>query len=235
MDGCEIEAWNTMFDRRFLVSSLTVFHQFTVRLRMLLSPLMWLDIVKICMLMIRQVYLTLPRNYYYFASGIDLWTDCQLTHVLRPVIWTCSRVEQGGWLWYGSISPTGLEKFFPSNVCVDDQGPVRSNGVGSYPMKIPKSMDRESVLFWIGQRFLIHITQEGCSGLSHLWRRLLMRKTQQGFIATLYRPPHASSLYAVGGLWIQRLGMQICANSEVGRLTISYLPHVGFIHCELMH
>ena len=51
---------------------------------------------------------------------------------------------------------------------VDDQGPVESNGVGSYSMKIPKTMDRESVLFWIGQRFLIHITQGGCSGLSHL-------------------------------------------------------------------
>ena len=51
---------------------------------------------------------------------------------------------------------------------VDDQGPVHSNGVGSYSMKIPKSMNRESVLFWIGQRFLIQMTQEGCSGLSHL-------------------------------------------------------------------
>ena len=70
--------------------------------------------------------------------------------------------------WDGSISPTGLEKSFPSNVCVDNQGPVRSNGVGSYPMKIPKSMDRESVLSCIEQRLLIHITQEGCSGLSHL-------------------------------------------------------------------
>jgi len=154
-------------------------------------------------------------------------------HVSRPVISTCSRVEQGGWLWDGSISPTGLEKPFPFNV--DDQGPVHSNRVKSYSMKIPKTMDRESVLFWTGQRFLIHITQGGCSGLSHLWRRLLMRKIQQGFTATLYRPSHASSLYAVGCLWIQRLGMQICANSEVGRLMISYLPQVGFIHCELMH
>ena len=116
---------------------------------------------------------------------------------------------------------------------VNDQGPVYSNGVGSYPMKIPKSMDRKSVLFWIGQRLLIHITQQGCSGLSHLWRRLLMRKTQQGFIAALYRPPHDASflcavLFAVGG-------MQKCANSEVGRLMISYLPQVGFIHRELMH
>ena len=51
---------------------------------------------------------------------------------------------------------------------VDNQGPVHSNGVGSYSMKIPKSMNRESVLFWIGQRFLIQMTQEGCSGLSHL-------------------------------------------------------------------
>ena len=42
---------------------------------------------------------------------------------------------------------------------VDDQGPVHSNGVGSYPMKIPKSMDQESVLFWTGQRLLIHITR----------------------------------------------------------------------------
>ena len=38
-------------------------------------------------------------------------------HVSRPVISTRSRVEQGGWLWDGSISPTGLEKSFPSNVC----------------------------------------------------------------------------------------------------------------------
>ena len=51
---------------------------------------------------------------------------------------------------------------------VDDQDTVRSNGVGSYPMKIPKSMDRKSVLFWTGQQFLIYITQQGCSGLSHL-------------------------------------------------------------------
>ena len=38
-------------------------------------------------------------------------------HVSRPVISTCSRVEQGGWLRDGSISPTSLEKSFPSNVC----------------------------------------------------------------------------------------------------------------------
>jgi len=146
-------------------------------------------------------------------------------HVSCPVISTCSRVEQGGWLWDGSICPTILEKPFHSHVCFFQcrrlGSQVHSNGVGSNSIKIPKSMDRKSVLFWIGQRFLIHITQEGCSGLSHLWRRLLMRKTQQGFIAMLYRPPHASSLYAVGGLWIQRLGMQICANSEVDRLMIS--------------
>ena len=62
-------------------------------------------------------------------------------------------------------SPFPLMSVFSS---VKDQGPVQANGIGSYSMKIPKSMDRESVLFWIGQRFLIHITQEGCSGLSHL-------------------------------------------------------------------
>ena len=33
------------------------------------------------------------------------------------MIWTCSRVKQGGWLRDGSISPTSLEKSFPSNVC----------------------------------------------------------------------------------------------------------------------
>ena len=53
---------------------------------------------------------------------------------------------------------------------VDDQGPVESNGGGIYSMKIPKSMDRESVLFWIGQRFLNHITQKGCLGLSLIYR-----------------------------------------------------------------
>ena len=44
-------------------------------------------------------YLTLAKNYFDCASGIDLSTDHQLTHVSRPVISTCSRVEQGGWLW----------------------------------------------------------------------------------------------------------------------------------------
>ena len=72
-------------------------------------------------------------------------------------------------------SPFSLMSVFSS---VKDQGPVQANGVGSYLMKIPKTMDQKNVLFWIGQRFLIHITQEGCSGLSHLWRRLLMRKIQ---------------------------------------------------------
>ena len=86
MDGCEIEAQCPIVG-------------IWCRLRMLLSPLMWLDIVKICMLMIRRVYLTPPRNYYYFYFASDLWTDCQLIHVLRPVISICSRVEQGGWLW----------------------------------------------------------------------------------------------------------------------------------------
>jgi len=43
-----------------------------------------------------------------------------------------------------------------------------SNGAGSNSIKILKPMHWESVLFWTGQRFLIHITQEGCSGLSHL-------------------------------------------------------------------
>ena len=37
-------------------------------------------------------------------------------------------------------------------------------------MKIPKTMDQESVLFWIGQRFLNHITQKGCLGLSLIYR-----------------------------------------------------------------
>ena len=45
------------------------------------------------------VCLTLAKNYFYCASGIDLSTDHQLTHVPHPVISTCFRVEQGGWLW----------------------------------------------------------------------------------------------------------------------------------------
>ena len=44
-------------------------------------------------------HLTLAKNYFYCASGIDLWTDRQLIHVSRPVIAICSRVEQRGWLW----------------------------------------------------------------------------------------------------------------------------------------
>ncbi|KAL9712287.1 hypothetical protein Ac2012v2_8372 [Leucoagaricus gongylophorus] len=43
-----------------------------------------------------------------------------------------------------------------------------SNGAGSNSIKIPKPMHWESVLFRTGPRLLIHITQEGCSGLSHL-------------------------------------------------------------------
>ena len=169
MDGCEIEAWNTMFDRRFLV--LTVFHQFTVRLRMLLSPFMWLNIVKICMPMIRQVYLTLLRNYYYFASGIDLSTDCQL--ITFRALWFQHVPELSKEVDYGMAVYLllALKNPFPLmsvSSSVDNQGPVHSNGVGSYSMKIPKSMDQESVLFWIGQRLLIHITQGGCSGLSHI-------------------------------------------------------------------
>jgi len=130
MDGCEIEAWNTMFDRRFLV--LTVFYQFTVRLRMLLSPLMWLNIVKICMPMIRQVYLTPLRNYYYFASGIDLSTDCQL--IMFCALWfqhapeLSKEVDCGG-KWDGIISHTGLEKSFPSNVCFFQCRQSGSSGV----------------------------------------------------------------------------------------------------------
>ena len=129
--------------------------------------------------------------------------------------------------------PLALENPFPLmsvSSSVGDQGPVESNGVGSYSMKIPKSMDRESVLFWIGQRFLIHMTQEGCSGLSHLWRRLLMRKTQQRFIATLYRPLHASSLYAVGGLWTQRLGMQKWAKFLWGWQANDFISSASWLH-----
>jgi len=110
-------------------------------------------------------------------------------------------VRVNGMAVYLILALKNIFPLMPVSSSVDDQGPVHSNGVGIYSMKIPKSMDRESVLFRIGQWLLIHITQEDCSGLSHLWRRLLMRKTQQGFIATLYRPPHASSLYGVGGLW----------------------------------
>jgi len=89
-------------------------------LRMLLSPLMWLNIVKICMLMIRRVYLTPLRNYYYFASGIDLWSDYQL--ITFHTLWfqhapeLSKEVDCEG-KWDGSISHTGLEKSFPSNVC----------------------------------------------------------------------------------------------------------------------
>ena len=52
-----------------------------------------LDVIEHCK------YLTLAKNYFYCASNIDLWTDCQLIHVLRPVIAICCRVEQGGCLW----------------------------------------------------------------------------------------------------------------------------------------
>ena len=125
----------------------------------------------ICMLMIRQVYLTLPRNYYYFASGIDLWTDCQL--ITFRALWFQHAPELSKEVDYGMAVYLllALKNPFPLmsvSSSVDDQGPVHSNGVGSYSIKIPETMDRESVLFWIGQRFLIHITQEGCSGLSHI-------------------------------------------------------------------
>jgi len=166
---------------------------------MLLSPLMWLNIVKICMLMIRRVYLTLPRNCFFILQA---GSTCELI-----VNWSrfapCDFNMLQSWARRLAVRANGMTVYLilalenPFSLMsvsssVDDQGPVESNGVGSYSMKIPKTMDRKSVLFWIGQRFLIHITQGGCSGLSHLWRRLLMRKTQQGFIATLYRPPHAS-------------------------------------------
>ena len=49
-----------------------------------------LDVIEHCK------YLTLAKNYFYCASGIDLSTDRQLTHISRPVIAICSRVEQGG-------------------------------------------------------------------------------------------------------------------------------------------
>ena len=70
--------------------------------------------------MIQRVYLTLLRNYFYFASGIDLSTDCQL------ITFCALRFQHAPELskevdceckWDGSISPTGLEKSFPSNVC----------------------------------------------------------------------------------------------------------------------
>ena len=107
MDGCEIEAQCSIVG-------------IWCRLRMLLSPLMWLNIVITCMLMIRRVYLTLPRNYFYFASGIDLWTDCQL--ITFRALWFQHAPELSKEVgcegkWDGSISPTGLEKSFPSNVC----------------------------------------------------------------------------------------------------------------------
>ena len=107
MDGCEIEA-------QCLIIGIWC------HLRMLLSPLMWLNIVKICMPMIRRVYLTPLRNYYYFASGIDLWTDCQL--ITFRALWFQHAPELSKEVgcegkWDGSISPTGLGKSFPSNVC----------------------------------------------------------------------------------------------------------------------
>ena len=155
--------------------------------------------VKICMLMIRRVYLTPLRNYYYFASGIDLSTDCQL--ITFRALWFQHAPELSKEVgcegkWDGSICPTGLEKSFPSNVCF-----FQCQKSGSSAFKWSRKLFYEnSQLDGSGECFIldrtaIHITQEGCSGLSYLWRRLLMRKTQQGFIATLYRPQHASSLY----------------------------------------
>ena len=70
--------------------------------------------------MIQRVYLTPLRNYFYFASGIDLSTDCQL--ITFRTLWfqhapeLSKEVDCGG-KWDGSISPTGLEKSFHSNVC----------------------------------------------------------------------------------------------------------------------
>ena len=60
---------------------------------MTLDALITLDVIE------HHKYLTPAKNYFYYASHIDLWTNCQLIHVSCPVILICSRFEQGSWLW----------------------------------------------------------------------------------------------------------------------------------------
>ena len=49
-------------------------------------------------------------------------------------------------------------------------------------------------------------------------------------MATLDRPPHASLLYAVGGLWIQRLGMQKWAKLLWGWQADDFLSSTSWLH-----
>ena len=109
---------------------------------MLLSPLTWLNIVKICMPMIQRVYLTPLRNYFYFASGIDLSTDCQL--ITFRALWSQHAPELSKEVdcegkWDGSISPTGLEKSFLFNVCFS-----QCQGSGSSALKWSRNLFDEN-------------------------------------------------------------------------------------------
>jgi len=81
-------------------------------------------------------------------------------------------------------------------------------------VEVSKWMDVECILFWMGQRCFIHITQEGCSRPlpssrnfsrpTELHRRASSPTTR---IITL-SPFLCAVFFGVGGLRIQRLGMQ---------------------------
>ena len=187
---------------------------------MLLSPFMWLNIVKICMPVIWQVYLTPLKNYFYFASGIDLWTDCQLItfHALQfQHVPELSKEVGCKSKWDGSISPTGLEKSFHSNVCF-----FQCRHSGSSALKWSRKLfDENSQVDGPGECSILDRT-----AMTHLhhsrrlfWPQSYLKKASHEkdptrlhchALSLLYLPPHASSLYAVGGLWIQRLCMQKC-------------------------
>jgi len=180
--GWNWKSCNTISDCRFLVPSLTIFHQFTMQ-RCFYHPWCNWTVIEHCENIYANDRVCLTRNHFYL--------HCERHQLLstNPRFAPCDFNMLQSWARRLAVKANqmavylilALRDHFPlMSVSSSGQGfrsLLYSNGVGSYSMKIPKSMDWESVLFWTGQRLLIHITQEGCSGLSHLWITLLMRKT----------------------------------------------------------
>jgi len=103
-------------------------------------------------------------------------------------------------------------------------------------VEVSKWMDIECILFWMGQRCFIHITQEGYS-----WPLPSLRNFSRP--TELHR--HASSpttriitlspflcavFFGVGGLRIQRLGMQKCTKLLWGLQADDFLSSASWPH-----
>ena len=167
-----------------------------------------------------------------FCKSIWLVNWLSTGHISRPVIWTCSRVEQGGWLWNGSISHTSLEKSFPFNVCF-----FQCRGSGSSGVKWSRKLFYENFqIDGLGECSILDRTAIPHSHHSRrlFWPQLSLKK------ASREKDPTGLHCHALlPTTYIITLCSGRSMNPEARyadmRQLCSWQANDFLIHCELMH